>query len=128
MINLSLIFWNMVKKITRYMDICRKLFINHRMIDRKLQSDFNIKYKYGLQEKNIEFPTPGVEPGPAGWKPAILAVRPRGIYWFYGVRDLIFAPIMYEISSYFKLNHNVSMTREHGYNQLLNWIFMKLDA
>ena len=25
------------------------------------------------------FPTPGVEPGPAGWKPAILAVRPRGI-------------------------------------------------
>ena len=24
-------------------------------------------------------PTPGVEPGPAGWKPAILAVRPRGI-------------------------------------------------
>ena len=27
----------------------------------------------------IVFPTPGVEPGPAGWKPAILAVRPRGI-------------------------------------------------
>ena len=28
----------------------------------------------------ILFPTPGVEPGPAGWKPAILAVRPRGMY------------------------------------------------
>ena len=26
--------------------------------------------------KNI--PTPGVEPGPSGWKPDILAVRPRG--------------------------------------------------
>ncbi len=28
-------------------------------------------------EKNI--PIQGVEPGPAGWKPAILAVRPYGI-------------------------------------------------
>ena len=27
-------------------------------------------------------PTPGVEPGPAGWEPAILAVRPRGINMF----------------------------------------------
>ena len=26
-----------------------------------------------------KFPTPGVEPGPPGWKPDILAVRPRGI-------------------------------------------------
>ena len=25
-----------------------------------------------------KFPTPGVEPGPPGWKPDILAVRPRG--------------------------------------------------
>ena len=24
-------------------------------------------------------PTPGVEPGPSGWKPDILAVRPRGM-------------------------------------------------
>ena len=29
------------------------------------------------QSKKI--PIPGVEPGPAGWKPAILAVRPYGI-------------------------------------------------
>ena len=28
------------------------------------------------------FPTPGVEPGPSGWKPDILAVRPRGILCF----------------------------------------------
>ncbi len=27
---------------------------------------------------NKNFPTPGVEPGPAGWKPAILTVIPRG--------------------------------------------------
>ncbi len=32
----------------------------------------------------VKFPTPGVEPGPAGWKPAILTVRPRGI-----INDLI---------------------------------------
>ena len=24
-------------------------------------------------------PTPGIEPGPLGWKPSILAIRPRGI-------------------------------------------------
>ena len=23
-------------------------------------------------------PTPGIEPGPPGWKPGILAIRPRG--------------------------------------------------
>ncbi len=26
-----------------------------------------------------KIPIPGVEPGPAGWKPAILAVRPYGM-------------------------------------------------
>ena len=26
-----------------------------------------------------ETPTPGIEPGPPGWKPGILAIRPRGI-------------------------------------------------
>ena len=30
------------------------------------------------EEKNY-FPTPGIEPGPPGWKPGILAIRPRGI-------------------------------------------------
>ena len=25
-----------------------------------------------------KFPMPGIEPGPAGWKPAILATRPHG--------------------------------------------------
>ena len=31
------------------------------------------------EQETVRFPTPGVEPGPAGWKPAILTVRPRGI-------------------------------------------------
>ena len=26
------------------------------------------------------FPTPGIEPGPAGWEPAILTTRPYGIH------------------------------------------------
>ena len=26
-----------------------------------------------------ESPTPGIEPGPPGWKPGILAIRPRGM-------------------------------------------------
>ena len=30
------------------------------------------------EEKEKWIPTPGVEPGPPGWKPDILAVRPRG--------------------------------------------------
>jgi hypothetical protein len=36
-----------------------------------------IVYTDNLENKRI--PIPGVEPGPAGWKPAILAVRPYGI-------------------------------------------------
>ena len=38
-----------------------------------------IRYQIQIEKIRIYFPTPGVEPGPAGWKPAILAVRPRGI-------------------------------------------------
>ncbi len=30
--------------------------------------------QFGWKHKKI--PTPGVKPGPAGWKPAILAIRP----------------------------------------------------
>ena len=30
-------------------------------------------------KKKIRSPTPEIEPRPAGWKPAILAIRPRGI-------------------------------------------------
>ena len=33
-----------------------------------------------MEEKKLDIPTPGVEPGPAGWEPAILTVRPRGMY------------------------------------------------
>ena len=32
----------------------------------------------GPTNEKKELPTPGVEPGPPGWKPGILAVRPRG--------------------------------------------------
>ena len=33
-------------------------------------------------EKIGLLPMPGIEPGPAGWKPAILAIRPHGINMF----------------------------------------------
>ena len=36
------------------------------------------------------FPTPGVEPGPPGWKPDILAVRPRGIMFPSGIEPETF--------------------------------------
>ena len=36
------------------------------------------------------FPTPGVEPGPPGWKPDILAVRPRGILFPSGIEPETF--------------------------------------
>ena len=39
--------------------------------------------KLFLKCKN--FPTPGVEPGPPGWKPDILAVRPRGSMFSPGI-------------------------------------------
>ena len=35
-------------------------------------------------------PTPGVEPGPSGWKPDILAVRPRGIIQFKAISKYIY--------------------------------------
>ena len=38
--------------------------------------------------RKSNFPTPGVEPGPIGWKPAILAVRPRGIWKQNGPKAL----------------------------------------
>ena len=39
---------------------------------------------------NKIIPTPGVEPGPPGWKPDILAVRPRGIMFLSGIEPETF--------------------------------------
>ena len=36
-------------------------------------------YMHQNSQKSKPIPTPGVEPGPPGWKPGILAVRLRGI-------------------------------------------------
>ena len=67
--------------------------------------------KMFLQEmKNIQFPTPGVEPGHAGWKPAILAVRPRGIYRFNGTSDLICTQITDAYWNSSKLYHHFSIS------------------
>ena len=43
-----------------------------------------------LGEKEKLIPTPGVEPGPSGWKPDILAVRPRGILFPSGIEPETF--------------------------------------
>ena len=43
---------------------------------------------YNWEGKGI--PTPGVEPGPPGWKPDILAVRPRGIMFPSGIEPETF--------------------------------------
>ena len=42
-------------------------------------------------------PMPGIEPGPPGWKPGILAIRPRGIdiWWSRKTRFYIFILICY---------------------------------
>ena len=32
-----------------------------------------------LKRQKSFSPTPGIEPGPPGWKPGILAIRPRGM-------------------------------------------------
>ena len=56
----------------------------------------NLQYKSTLIYKLIYligekvFPTPGVEPGPPGWKPDILAVRPRGIMFPSGIEPETF--------------------------------------
>ena len=34
--------------------------------------------KSSILEKNNSVPTPGIEPGPPGWKPGILTTRPYG--------------------------------------------------
>ena len=33
-----------------------------------------------FEQKNYNFPIPGIEPEPPGWKPGILATRPYGIW------------------------------------------------
>ena len=35
-------------------------------------------------------PTPGIEPGPPGWKPGILAIRPRGIAYEKGQQHSLY--------------------------------------
>ena len=42
------------------------------------KKDQLIRHENNYENKS---PTPGIEPGPAGWKPAILAIRPRGTSW-----------------------------------------------
>ena len=51
-------------------------FIGHFDLMRK-----NLKEKELFETKSFP-PTPGIEPGPPGWKPGILAIRPRGIAYF----------------------------------------------
>ena len=41
-------------------------------------SDFRFSFEKKKKKKSCP-PTPGIEPGPPGWKPGILAIRPRGI-------------------------------------------------
>ena len=45
-------------------------FSTHASLIKKIVFDYITKN---------ESPTPGIEPGPPGWKPGILAIRPRGI-------------------------------------------------
>ena len=55
-------FWKKMFLPIIWQDICK--------LSSKLTSK-TIRKKYS--------PTPGIEPGPPGWKPGILAIRPRGI-------------------------------------------------
>ena len=48
------------------------------------------KEKYWKFDEEKNLPTPGVEPGPSGWKPDILAVRPRGIMFPSGIEPETF--------------------------------------
>ena len=50
--------------------------------------NFQTKKKMAFSNKII--PTPGVEPGPPGWKPDILAVRPRGMMFLSGIEPETF--------------------------------------
>ena len=42
---------------------------------------FYMSNEFEKEKKKVFSPTPGIEPGPPGWKPGILAIRPRGIAW-----------------------------------------------
>ena len=50
-----------------------------------------------IRPRGKSVPTPGVEPGPPGWKPDILAVRPRGTHVFARARtgDLLWVGQMW---------------------------------
>ena len=56
--------------IIKYFTILYKYMISFPMNYKKLNSSLFCKNR---------FPTPGIEPGPAGWEPAILTTRPYGI-------------------------------------------------
>ena len=55
-----------------------------------LKAYFPEKEKHWKFEEEKNLPTPGVEPGPSGWKPDILAVRPRGIMFPSGIEPETF--------------------------------------
>ncbi len=64
---------------------------------------FNQKIIVSKLSKNMkkDFPIPGVEPGPAGWKPAILAVRPYGMRYWEGQNKDIYIKFEHFIKRYF---------------------------
>ena len=64
----------------------------------KNKSTFHkFEFRLGCYEFSKKIPIPGVEPGPAGWKPAILAVRPYGIG--YSIKNDIKTKSHYRIGS-----------------------------
>ena len=55
--------------------------------DADLSLTHGVKYTKKFFKKNnkkkLSIPAPGIEPGPAGWEPAILTPRPCRITYFY---------------------------------------------
>ena len=65
--------YSLVETSKKYVEIV-KIWLNQ--IDISFEFFYRLLLKVTLK-KTISS-TPGIEPGPAGWKPAILAIRPRG--------------------------------------------------
>ena len=57
------------------------------------------------KEKNVDFPTPGIEPGPPGWEPGILTTRQCRI-----AIDVCNKSILFLIDFYVRLKCHMSLT------------------
>ena len=82
-----IIYWQSIKCITFFLNLlytCQKFQSSNNNLKNQTNKKTKQKNtKNKIKKKSVEkiyknVPTPGIEPGPPGWKPGILTTRPYG--------------------------------------------------